>query len=154
MHSVGLSSISAPAPITIRTSIAQSATRTWEKSTKTHQQRRIALDSDSTALLRAYHDQRTREAASVGSQLPADGRVFSPSVDRSTWHRPSSISNRYARMCRRLTCDMNIHQLRHYFATELIAAGVDVRTVTGRLGHGGGGSTTLRAYTAWVSEAD
>ncbi|MFC7660276.1 tyrosine-type recombinase/integrase [Pseudonocardia benzenivorans] len=49
---------------------------------------------------------------------------------------------------------MNIHQLRHYSATELIAAGVDVRTVAGRLGHGGGGSTTLRAYTAWVSEAD
>lgn len=49
---------------------------------------------------------------------------------------------------------MNLHQLRHYSATELIAAGVDVRTVAGRLGHGGGGSTTLRAYTAWIAEAD
>ncbi|RSM59462.1 site-specific integrase, partial [Actinoplanes sp. ATCC 53533] len=39
-------------------------------------------------------------------------------------------------------------------ATELIAAGVDVRTVAGRLGHSGGGTTTLRVYTAWVSEAD
>ncbi len=28
--------------------------------------------------------------------------------------------------------------LRHYSATELIAAGVDVRTFAGRLGHGGG----------------
>jgi hypothetical protein len=36
----------------------------------------------------------------------------------------------------------------------LIAAGVDVRTVAGRLGHGGGGATTLRYYTAWISEAD
>ncbi|MGH3821707.1 MAG: GntR family transcriptional regulator [Pseudonocardiaceae bacterium] len=33
-------------------------------------------------------------------------------------------------------------------------AGVDIRTVAGRLGHAGGGSTTLKAYTAWVSEAD
>lgn len=49
---------------------------------------------------------------------------------------------------------MNIHQLRHYSATELISAGVDVTTVGGRLGHGGGGSTTLRFYSAWVSEAD
>jgi hypothetical protein len=49
---------------------------------------------------------------------------------------------------------MNIHQLRHYSATELITAGVDIRTVAGRLGHGGGGSTTLRAYTAWVAESD
>src|SRR5205807_4296036 len=49
---------------------------------------------------------------------------------------------------------MNIHQLRHYSATELIAAGVDVRTVAGRLGHGGGGATTLRVYSAWIAEAD
>ena len=47
-----------------------------------------------------------------------------------------------------------MHKLRHYSATELIAAGVDPRTVAGRLGHGGGGTTTLRTYTAWVSEAD
>jgi hypothetical protein len=49
---------------------------------------------------------------------------------------------------------MNLHQLRHYSATELIAAGVDVRTVAGRLGHGGGGSTTLRVYSAWIAEVD
>ena len=45
-------------------------------------------------------------------------------------------------------------QLRHYSATELIAAGVDIRTVAGRLGHGSGGTTTLRVYSAWVAEAD
>jgi DNA-binding transcriptional regulator YhcF (GntR family) len=57
-------------------------------------------------------------------------------------------------MCQKLTWDMNIHQLRHYSATELIAAGVDVRTVAGRLGHSGGGATTLRVYSAWIAEAD
>jgi len=51
--------------------------------------------------------------------------------------------------------DMHVHQLRHYSATELIAAGVDVRTVAGRLGHGGGGgTTTLKVYSAFVAEAD
>ena len=49
---------------------------------------------------------------------------------------------------------MHLHQLRHYSATELIAAGVDVRTVAGRLGHSGGGTTTLKVYSAWRSEAD
>jgi site-specific recombinase XerD len=44
--------------------------------------------------------------------------------------------------------------LRHYSATELIAAGVDVRTVAGRLGHGGGGATTLRVYAAWLAATD
>lgn len=38
--------------------------------------------------------------------------------------------------------------------TELIAVGVDVRTVAGRLGHSGGGVTTLRVYAAWLAEAD
>jgi integrase len=74
--------------------------------------------------------------------------------DHSIWLKPSTVTQRYHRMCTRLSWDMHIHQLRHYSATELIAAGVDVRTVAGRLGHGGGGSTTLRVYSAWVSEAD
>jgi len=57
-------------------------------------------------------------------------------------------------MANRLGIDTHIHAMRHYSATELIAAGVDVRTVAGRLGHGGGGATTLRVYTAWLSESD
>lgn len=47
----------------------------------------------------------------------------------------------------------SLHKLRHYSATELIRAGVDVRTVAGRLGHSGAG-TTLTYYAAWVQEAD
>lgn len=43
---------------------------------------------------------------------------------------------------------------RHYSATELVTAGVDIRTVAGRIGHGGGGTTTLRVYAAWVPESD
>ena len=50
--------------------------------------------------------------------------------------------------------DSHLHALRHYSATELLTAGVDLRTVAGRLGHGGGGATTLRVYAAWVGEAD
>jgi len=55
---------------------------------------------------------------------------------------------------KRLGIDTTLHKLRHYNATELIAAGVDLRTIAGRLGHGGGGTTTLRVYAAWVAEAD
>jgi len=64
------------------------------------------------------------------------------------------VSQRYSRLAQRLGIKTTIHKLRHYSATELISAGVDVRTVAGRLGHGGGGTTTLRVYAAWVSEAD
>src|SRR6185437_10356196 len=43
-----------------------------------------------------------------------------------------------------------LHSMRHYSATELLASGVDLRTVAGRLGHGPGGAITLRVYAAWM----
>ncbi|WP_329068650.1 tyrosine-type recombinase/integrase [Amycolatopsis sp. NBC_01480] len=140
------------AVVTIRTSIAQKGRKTWEKETKTHQQRRITLDAQTTALLRSYREERA-ELAGL-DKMPGKARVFSLKPDGSEWLKPDSVSQRYARMCARLGWDMNIHQLRHYSATELITAGVDVRTVAGRLGHGGGGTTTLRVYSAWVAETD
>ncbi|MEU8116038.1 tyrosine-type recombinase/integrase [Micromonospora sp. NPDC048947] len=42
--------------------------------------------------------------------------------------------------------DSHINALRHYWANELINAGVDARTVAGRFGHGG--TTALRVYAA------
>jgi integrase len=140
--------------LTIASSIAQKGGRTWEKDTKTHQQRRIYLDAQTVQLLEAYEQHCARRAGIKSGRMQAGARIFSPMPDGSTWIKPDTVSQRYARMCARLGWDMNIHQLRHYSATELIAAGVDVRTVAGRLGHGGGGSTTLRVYSAWVSEAD
>lgn len=140
--------------LTIQASIAQRGGRTWEKDTKTHQQRRITIDDTTVELLAAYR--RHCATRAERDDMPEKARIFSSSPDGSTWLKPDSVSQRYARMCARkpLEWDMHIHQLRHYSATELITSGVDVTTVGGRLGHGGGGSTTLRFYSAWVSEAD
>lgn len=141
--------------LTIRSSIAQRGARTWEKPTKTDRERRIVLDDQTVQLLEAYR-RHCAHRAKLGTKMPAHARIFSTSPDGSTWLKPDSVSQRYTRMCARkpLGWDMNIHQLRHYTATELIIAGVDVTTVAGRLGHAGGGSTTVRFYSAWVSEAD
>lgn len=80
--------------------------------------------------------------------------MFSLAHDASTHLRPDAVSQRYAKLAARLGITTSIHKLRHYSATELITGGVDPRTVAGRLGHGGGGTTTLRYYSAWVSESD
>ncbi|MHA6802968.1 tyrosine-type recombinase/integrase [Salinifilum ghardaiensis] len=80
--------------------------------------------------------------------------MLSLNPDASTGLVPSSVTQRYERMATRLGIDATLHKLRHYSATELISSGVDVRTVAGRLGHGSGGMTTSRVYSAWVSEVD
>ncbi|MGX7825730.1 tyrosine-type recombinase/integrase [Actinokineospora sp. 24-640] len=136
----------------ISKSIAQRGGRTWEKVTKTHQDRRLALDPVTLELLRAYRTHRAKKAGV--DKLPVDSRIFSHKADSSEWLKPDSVSQRYRRMCSRIGWEMHIHQLRHYSATELISAGVDVTTVGGRLGHSGGGTTTLRFYSGWRPEAD
>lgn len=73
--------------------------------------------------------------------------------DGASWRPPASLTRQYHRLVTELGIRTTLHKLRHYSATELIAAGVDLRTVAGRLGHSDGG-TTLAYYTAWVREAD
>jgi integrase len=140
--------------LSVERAIAELDGRTWEKATKTHQHRRIALDPETVALLTGYRQRWMDQCAALGFDLPSDAFMFSAAVDGSIPLRPRSVSQRYARLAARLGIKTTIHKLRHYSATELISGGVDVRTVAGRLGHGGGGTTTLRVYAAWVSEAD
>ena len=47
----------------------------------------------------------------------------------------------------------SLKELRHYSATQLIAAGTDLNTVGGRLGHAEG-STTLKFYAQFTRPAD
>ena len=44
--------------------------------------------------------------------------------------------------------------MRHYTASQLLAAGFDLGNTAARLGHSGGGATTLRHYADPVSEVD
>ncbi|MGH3449057.1 MAG: site-specific integrase, partial [Nocardioidaceae bacterium] len=138
----------------IRRSLNQRLGQPVEKGTKTHQMRRIALDQASVDLLAAHRDRYEQQVASVGRPPSSEAYVFSYEPDHSRPCNPDGVSHRYVKMCRDLGIETHLHALRHYSATELISAGVDVRTVAGRLGHGGGGTTTLRVYAAWVAESD
>lgn len=140
--------------VTLYRSIAQLAGEMWEKDTKTHQRRRVALDPETVDVLREHRARCDARAESVGVAVSPKGFVFSLAPDCSEQRNPGGITQRYGRLARRLGIDTHFHALRHYSATELISAGVDPRTVAGRLGHAGGGATTLRVYSAWVAEAD
>jgi integrase len=140
--------------VTIRRGIAQDGADTWEKDTKTHQQRRLAIDPETVAILTEHWDRCRSRAVLLGLTLDRSAFVFSPDPDGQRHLKPSSLTQRFKRLADRLEIDAHLPSLRHYSATELIAAGVDVRTVAGRLGHSGGGITTLRVYAAWLAEAD
>jgi integrase len=144
----------ADAVLTVEAGVSGNRMGMREKDTKTHQKRRIALDDDTIAVLRAHLERQDEDAVRIGVRLGRDAYLFSLDPDCARPLVPDSVSQRFRKQARRLGIKSSLHKLRHYNATELLAAGVDLRTVPGRLGHGGGGTTTLRVYAAWVSEAD
>ncbi|WP_202867166.1 GntR family transcriptional regulator [Kribbella pittospori] len=125
-----------------------------EKDTKTHQHRRVVLEPEDDAVLDEQEAAARRRAASAGVKFDPNGFIYSPVPDGSVPHHPDTVSKRFARLAHRLEIHTSLKNQRHYNATELINAGYNVRAAAGRLGHSGGGTTTLRVYTAWWSEAE
>jgi hypothetical protein len=141
--------------MTVERSYSQTSNGTREKATKSRQKRRVAIDAHTVDLLTAYRAQCAADCAALGIRIARNAFVFSGSPDGSTALLPSTVTQKYRRLAARVGLrSTRIHSLRHYSATELLTAGVDLRTVAGRLGHGSGGATTLRFYSAWVAEAD
>ena len=125
-----------------------------EKTTKTDRFRRVALDEVGIALL-VQHRARVDEWARLADGSVDDGAfVFSPLIDGSTPFRPDNVTGFFVRVRDSLGYkDVRLHDLRHFTATQLIGAGVDVRTVAGRLGHSDP-SLTLRVYSHAIEERD
>jgi integrase len=141
--------------LTVERSNAHTRTGLQEKTTKSTRRRRVALDEGTVALLKEHRDHVEHQCEQIGVRRVADAFLFSLSPDGSTPLRPHGLSQRYHRLAVRMGLrSTRLHSLRHYAATQLVAAGVDIRTVAGRLGHGSGGATTLKVYAAWSDAAD
>ena len=85
--------------------------------------------------------------------MPEDAFAFSPDpAGREPWN-PDTMTHRYRRYARRVGITSSLKELRHYSATQLLAAGTDLNTVAGRLGHAEG-STTLKFYAQFTRPAD
>jgi len=126
-----------------------------EAPTKTHNRRLIALDPGTVACLRQHLDQQRDIAARCGSDPARDAFVFSRRPGGTHPLRPDNCTSSFERL--RRTTGLSGFSLkdatRHLAATRLIAAGVDVRTVAGRLGHSRA-STTLDVYSHWLPGRD
>ena len=140
--------------VTVRRNYVRVNRMSIEKDTKTHQMRRLSLDPATVEVLTEHHERYAALCRELAVEPAPSAFLFSYRPEHDRPCDPSGVTHRYARMCKELGIDSHLHALRHYSATELLSAGVDLRTVAGRLGHGGGGATTLRVYAAWVGESD
>lgn len=125
-----------------------------EKDTKTHAARRIALDAGTVEALSAHREAMSSRAAEREVELAPDGHVFSRDPDGKRPWPPNDVTKAFIRVRRRAGLpEVRLHDLRHFAATRLLAAGVPVRTVSGRLGHANA-ATTLGVYAHFVEESD
>jgi integrase len=160
--------------IVVRQSIWQTSDGIGTKAPKTHQTRRLVLGEHAMAVLGGRWERTAADAEMALVPVSPDGYLFSLDADGASPARPDSITQAFTRLCRRMEApalaklretkpkatrvnlapadrwDYRLHDLRHYTATQLFAAGLNPKTVADRLGHADA-SVTLRVYTANTS---
>ena len=124
------------------------------KDTKTHQDRWVALDEASIAFIREHLDAAASALATVGLELALDAYLFSNDPMHAAPWNPDWASHKVSDLAAAAGVELNIKKLRHYTASQLLAARFDLQNTAARLGHGGGGATTLKHYADPVSEVD
>jgi integrase len=123
------------------------------KATKTHAKRRVAVGAGTVELLRAHRGEQAKPALACGVALAPTAYVFSHAADASVPVRPDYMTHRFVRLARRLGVRCRLHDLRHFMVTQLVAGGVDWRTVSGRAGHVDG-HMTLGTYAHFQQAQD
>ncbi len=89
-----------------------------------------------------------------GVRIDGQARVFSYEPDSSVPWRPDGVTARFVRLSDGLgLTGFRLHDLRHFVATRMLATGVPVPTVSGRLGHANS-STTLNVYSHFLEASD
>ena len=125
------------------------------KDTKTHQDRYLAIDAITAAVLAERKQQQVQALlGTAGVRLPSAAYVFASDPLGLTPWNPDWVTHKVAEVAEGAGVSLNIKALRHYTASQLLAGGIDLRNTAARLGHGGGGATTLRHYADPVSEVD
>ncbi len=140
--------------VSIHRSVATVAGGIVIKDTKTHAARRIAIDSETLAALARQRVRMEERARICRLAFDEDGFVFTSDVDGSHPLHPDTITGGFRRLCDKVgLMGVRLHDLRHLHATQLLAAGVPVRTVSGRLGHANA-ATTLNVYAHFLEASD
>lgn len=148
--------------VSITKSTCRASGQTITKATKTKGSVRvIVVPSAVLALARQWKVEQKRYRLAIGSQwngdnyvfIRWDGRQMGLETPYHAFHRIIENYNANRKDGEPELPLIPLHGLRHTAATLLISQGVDVRTVSGRLGHADT-STTLNIYAEYLKELD
>lgn len=131
----------------MRNAVTEANGRTYEKAPKSASSRRdVPLEPDLAGHLRAKHD----------ALLPAVGKARLAGwyvLGNEKWYLPSRLGKEFSALAKALDLvgtagtRVCLHDLRHTYATFLIARGVDVKTVSSLMGHADA-TVTLNVYAS------
>ncbi len=115
-------------------------------------QRVVSLDDDTVTRLRRHRTGQAAELLRLGIGRSGDGLVFADPAGQR-WH-PERVTRVFGRLVTEHDMSkLTLHGLRHTHATLLLSSGVNVKTVSSRLGHKHPGFT-LATYAAAMPADD
>ena len=129
----------------VRRSVSEAGGLHYKKPKSRTSVRRVSLDAGAASMLSACIADQRDVLDAQGLHQRGDTPLFSHE-DGSMW-RPCELTMRFGDLRRELGLDsaVHFHSMRHTHATQLLAAGTDIRTLQERLGHSSV-NTTLRIY--------
>ena len=101
--------------------------------------RQIDLSPSVALLLREYRGEVENQRLLLGEPLTDKDFVFAH--PDGTPLDPSTVTHIFARIVRKVGLELRLHDLRHSFASVMLAAGVDVKVISQSLGHANIGIT-------------
>lgn len=114
------------------------------KGTKTGRRHPVGLDERTLDVLGRYRAELRDEFLALGAgRMGDDAWMFPSPVDPRRPVRPDSMSRTWRRLREAHGLEgVRLHDLRHFVGSEMIGAGEDLITVSGRLGHARTSTTT------------
>jgi integrase len=140
----------------IERAVEQTTQRTAIKGTKTkHGRRTLTLPAATLDVLRAHWNETQRLYLALGrGRVSKDAYIFAPiDADSLTPRSPRSVTKEWFLLTKRLGIGVTFHALRHTCASLLIASGLDLLTISRRLGHANA-SITLNVYGHMMPNMD
>jgi integrase len=122
--------------------------------TKNRRRHCVEIDDATLAALRCFRWEADQRAAAVGVTVAWDGYVFARDPGGAEPWRPNWVTKQFTRLRADVgLAGYRLHDLRHFMATEMLAAGVPIATVSQRLSHARA-STTLNVYAHAIPGGD